>query len=167
MLLPYRDHQPLFDNPVFLAPGAHIIGQVKMGKLASVWFNAVIRGDSSPIAVGERSNVQDGAIIHTDLNLPMEVGNDVTIGHRVVLHGCRIHDRVLVGMGAIIMNRAEIGSDTIIAAGTLIPEGKVIPPGSVVMGAPGRVVRDVTDEEREHIRWSAAYYVELWQHSGW
>lgn len=167
MLLPYREHQPSLANPVFVAPGAHIIGQVQMGKLASAWFNAVIRADSSPITVGERTNVQDGAVLHTDRDLPMEVGSDVTIGHRVVLHGCRIHDRVLVGMGAIIMNRADIGSDTLIAAGTLIPEGKVIPPGSVVMGIPGRVIRNTTEEERAHILWSAAYYVELWQQSGW
>lgn len=167
MLLPYNGVQPQLDEPCFVAPGAHLIGDVKLGREASVWFNAVLRADESPIVVGERSNLQDGVVVHTNPDQSCTIGHDVTVGHLAVLHGCRIGDRVLVGMGAIILNGAEVGSESLVAAGTLVPEHRQIPPGSLVMGSPARVVRPLTDEERERIVRAAARYVELWRESGW
>jgi carbonic anhydrase/acetyltransferase-like protein (isoleucine patch superfamily) len=167
MLLPYGGHRPELEEPCFIAPGAQVIGQVKLGRESSVWFNAVVRADEAPIAIGAATNLQDGVVAHTDRGIVLQVGNEVTVGHRAILHGCRIGDRVLVGMGAIILNGAEIGHDCLIAAGALVPEDRVIPPGSLVMGVPGRVVRTLSPEEMERIRLSAQVYIELWKQSGW
>jgi carbonic anhydrase/acetyltransferase-like protein (isoleucine patch superfamily) len=145
----------------WVAPNAVLAGEVRLGEQASVWYSAVVRADLSPISIGARSNIQDGSVLHADPAMPLSVGADVTVGHRAVLHGCTIHDNVLVGMGSIVMNGAVVGSDSIIAAGTLIPEGLVIPPGSLVLGAPGKVRRETTSDERLLIGVSAGEYVKL------
>ncbi len=142
----------------FIAPGARLIGHVTLGEGASVWFNAVIRGDNEPIIIGNGSNVQDGCVLHTDPGFPLTIGREVTIGHNVVLHGCTIGDGSLVGMGAIILNGARIGESCLIGANTLITEGKEIPARSVVMGQPGRVVREVDERLVIGLRQGAEVY---------
>lgn len=167
LLLPYKGVQPELAEPCFVAPGAHLIGRVRLGPEASVWFNAVLRGDGDLIDIGARTNLQDGVVVHTDQGRPCIVGADCTVGHLAVLHGCRIHDRVLIGMGAIVMNGAEIGEESLVAAGTLVLEDTVVPPGSLVVGRPGKVVRALTDAERERVRRAARHYVQLWREAGW
>ena len=142
----------------FIAPGAAVIGSVVLGEAASVWFNAVIRGDHEPIVVGPRSNVQDGAVLHTDPGFPLEMGQGVTVGHGAVLHGCKVEDYSLIGIKAVVLNGAKIGKYCLIGAGSLVPEGKEIPEGSLVVGVPGKVVRQLTDEERRSLEESAANY---------
>jgi carbonic anhydrase/acetyltransferase-like protein (isoleucine patch superfamily) len=138
---------------------AVVIGSVRLGARASVWPQAVIRGDTDRIAVGDDTNIQDGAVLHADAGVPCTVGARVTIGHRAVVHGCTVEDEVLVGMGAIVMNRARIGTGSVVAAGALVPEGVEVPPGSMAVGVPARVVRPTTAAERDAIRRSAAHYV--------
>ncbi len=145
---------------VFVAETATVIGDVTIGKDASVWFGAVIRGDADKITVGEGTNVQDGVIIHCDQGLPTTIGKRVVIGHRAVIHGATIADNVLVGIGAIILNGAKVGEYSIIAAGALVPEGVEIPPHSLVMGVPGKVVRRVSDDEIKRITSGAEHYIE-------
>ena len=167
MLLPHKGREPRLEGPCFVAPGAHLIGDVSLGVEASVWFNAVLRADEAPIQVGARSNLQDGVLVHTDIDVPAVVGDDVTVGHGAILHGCVVEDGALVGMGAIVLNRAEIGRESLVAAGTLVPEGRRIPPRSLVMGSPARVVRELSQEELEELRRSAPHYVTLWRDAGW
>jgi carbonic anhydrase/acetyltransferase-like protein (isoleucine patch superfamily) len=143
----------------FVAPNATLIGSVVLEARASVWFNVVIRGDNDPIIVGEESNVQDGSVLHTDEGVPLTIGRGVTVGHKVMLHGCTIGDYSLIGINAVVLNRARIGRYCIIGANALIPEGREIPEGSLVMGTPGKVVRQLTDAERVHLQGSAAHYV--------
>jgi carbonic anhydrase/acetyltransferase-like protein (isoleucine patch superfamily) len=147
----------------WVAPSATVIGRVEIGEDASVWFNAVVRGDNDPIRIGARANIQDGCILHTDPGFPMEIGPDCTIGHMVMLHGCTIGRGSLVGIGAIILNGARIGEECLIGAHALIGEGKVIPPRSVVLGAPGKVVRQVTDADAERMRAGADSYRKSWR----
>lgn len=144
----------------FVADNAAVIGSVLLGDNASVWFGATVRGDNDLIAIGADSNVQDGAVLHTDEGIPLTIGRGVTIGHQVMLHGCIIGDNSLIGIQAVILNKAVIGRNCIIGAGALIPEGKEIPDNSLVMGTPGRVVRQVGEQEVEQLRWSARHYVE-------
>ncbi len=151
--------KPTFGRNVFVAPGAVILGDVRLGDDSSVWYQAVLRGDNDTIRIGARSNIQDGVIVHVDPGFPVMVGDDVTVGHRAVLHGCRVNDRVIVGMGAIVLNGAVIGSESIIGAGAVIPEGKEIPPRSLVLGVPGRVVRTLSDEDVRRIARNAEVYV--------
>ncbi len=132
---------------VFIAPGAHVIGRVQIGAGSSVWYNTVIRGDSIEIIIGEDTNVQDNSTLHGDPGEPMRIGNRVIIGHNCVLHGCQIGDGVTIGMGTIILDRAQIGENAVVAAGSLIPPGKVIPPRSLAVGAPAKVVRELSDGE--------------------
>lgn len=167
MLLPYGEWRPTVENPVFVAPGSFVIGQVVIKQQASIWFNAVIRGDLDLIEIGTRTNIQDNVVIHTDAGIPCRVGSNVTVGHGAIIHGATIADRVLIGMGSIIMNRASVGSQCIIGAGTLIPEGKVIPPGHLVVGSPARIIRPLTQEEMEKIEVAASSYVDRWIHQGW
>lgn len=167
MLMDFGEWSPQVESPVFLAPGAYVIGQARLRQEASVWFNAVIRADSEVIELGARSNLQDNAVLHADPGSPLMIGAEVTIGHGAVIHGARLHDRVLVGMGSIIMNNAQIQPDVIIGAGTLITEGTEIPSGCLVLGRPGRVVRDLRPQELERIRLAAAHYVDLWKNQGW
>jgi carbonic anhydrase/acetyltransferase-like protein (isoleucine patch superfamily) len=149
---------PQLADAAWIAPSADLIGDVQLADEASVWFGAVIRADNTPIRVGARSNIQDGAMLHSDPGAPCIVGEDVTVGHHAILHGCTIGDRVLVGMGATILNRAVIGEDCLVGAGALITEGKVFPPGHLIVGAPARAVRPLDDAQKAMLRASAAVY---------
>ncbi|MEX0731666.1 MAG: gamma carbonic anhydrase family protein [Aquisalimonadaceae bacterium] len=144
----------------FIAHNATVIGTVEIGHDVSIWFNVVIRGDMDRIAVGDGSNVQDGSVLHTDEGFPLEIGRNVTVGHKVMLHGCRIGDNSLIGINAVILNNAKIGRNCLIGANTLITEGKDIPDGSLVMGSPGKVVRQLNDDEIAGLAESARHYVE-------
>lgn len=148
------------DEGVWVAPNACVIGSVHLHKDSNIWFGATLRGDNEPITVGEGSNVQDGSICHTDPGCPLIIGAGVTVGHMVMLHGCRIGDNSLVGMGSTILNRAVIKQETLVGAGSLITEGKTFPPGVLIMGAPARVVRPLNEGERQIIRASASHYCE-------
>jgi carbonic anhydrase/acetyltransferase-like protein (isoleucine patch superfamily) len=139
------------------------MGNVILKENASVWYGAVLRGDNDPITIGENSNIQDGSVLHTDVGCPLTIGKDVTVGHMVMLHGCTIGDETLIGIGSTILNNATIGKNCIIGAHALIPEGKVIPDNSLVMGAPGKVVREISDHQVQVIRMSAVHYVENWK----
>ena len=144
----------------YIAHNATVIGSVVLDHEVSVWFNAVIRGDNEPIVIGERSNVQDGAVLHTDPGMPLVVGRECTLGHMVMLHGCSVGDGSLIGIKAVVLNRARIGRNCLIGANSLITEGKEIPDRSLVMGSPGKVVRQLSDEEVRFLQWSAEGYVE-------
>lgn len=148
------------DPDSWVAPNAVLIGKVKLEAGASVWFNAVLRGDNELIHIGENSNVQDGTVIHTDMGSPLEVGKGVTIGHNAMLHGCTVGDYSLIGINAVILNGAKIGKYCIIGANSLIGEGKVIPDGSLVMGSPGKVIRELTEIQKKMLEASAAHYVQ-------
>lgn len=141
------------------APNATLIGKVRLEEGASVWFNAVLRGDNELILIGKHSNVQDGAVMHTDMGYPLTLGTGVTIGHNAMLHGCTVGDYSLIGINAVILNGAKIGKHCIIGANSLIGEGKEIPDGSLVMGSPGKVVRELTEEQKKMLEASAASYV--------
>ncbi len=146
----------------WVAENAAVLGKVVLGEDASVWFNCVLRGDNEAIVVGARSNIQDGSVLHTDPGFPMTIGPDCTIGHMVMLHGCTIGQGCLVGIGAIVLNGARIGESCLIGAHALIPEGKEIPAGSVVMGSPGKIVRQVTEQDRVRMRAGALAYATRW-----
>lgn len=151
--------KPVIDESVFIAPSAVCRQNISIGEQSSVWYNAVIRADSAPVQIGSRTNIQDGAILHVDPQYPLSLGDDVTVGHGAILHGCTVGDRVLVGMGAIVMNGAVIDDDCIIGAGALIPEGKHIRSGSLVVGVPGKAVRQLTEDEKHSIAENADHYV--------
>jgi carbonic anhydrase/acetyltransferase-like protein (isoleucine patch superfamily) len=144
----------------WIAQGAVVTGDVTLGEDANVWFGCVLRGDDAPLLIGPRSNVQDGTIVHADPGVPNRIGADVTIGHRCVLHGAEVEDRCLIGMGAILLGGSRIGAGSIVGAGALVKENAVIPPRSLVVGVPARVVREVTQEEYDHLLEHAAGYVE-------
>jgi carbonic anhydrase/acetyltransferase-like protein (isoleucine patch superfamily) len=144
----------------FIAHNATVLGNVVLEDEASVWFNCVIRGDNEPIVIGARSNIQDGSVLHTDAGVPLVLEPEVSIGHMVMLHGCRIGEGSLIGIKAVVLNHAVIGRECLLGACTLIPERKVIPDRSLVMGIPGKVVRSLTDEEVARLRWTAAHYVD-------
>ncbi len=144
----------------WIAPDAYVIGKVSLGPGVSVWFGSVLRGDNELLEVGDETNIQEHCVFHTDEGLPFKVGRGCTIGHRALLHGCRIGDNCLIGIGATIMNNAVIGDNCLIGAHTLITEGKTIPAGSVVMGSPGKIIRTVSPAEIESFRASAHHYVE-------
>ena len=152
------EHSPKLDATAWVAEGAHVMGDVVMGPHASVWYNAVLRGDTSTITVGENSNVQDGTVMHTDPGVVLRIGANVTIGHRAFLHGCTVGEGSLIANGAMVLDRAVIGRGCVIAAGALVPPDKVIPDGSVVMGSPGKIVREVGERERALIQRSVENY---------
>jgi carbonic anhydrase/acetyltransferase-like protein (isoleucine patch superfamily) len=154
------DLTPTLAVGAWAAPSADLIGDVRLGARASVWFGAVIRADNTPILVGEDSNIQDGAIGHSDPGFPLTIGARVTVGHQAILHGCTIADDCLIGMGARILNGAVIASECIVGAGALVTEGKHFESGSLIVGAPARVVRQLTDEERQALRVSAEHYAD-------
>jgi carbonic anhydrase/acetyltransferase-like protein (isoleucine patch superfamily) len=156
---------PLLDPETFIAQGAAVIGRVVLKKGASVWFNAVLRADIAEIVIGEYSNVQDSSVIHVDYDVPVIVGNYVTIGHGAILHACKIGHNTLIGMGAVILDRAIIGSNCLVAAGSLVPPGKTFPDGSLILGNPAAVVRTLTEAEKEQIVKNAHNYYDLWRHS--
>jgi len=151
------------DDEYWIAPTAAVMGNVILKKNASVWWGATLRGDNDPIIVGENSNIQDGSVCHTDHGAPLTIGKDVTVGHLVMLHGCTIGDGSLIGIGSIVLNGAKIGKNCLIGANSLIPEGKEIPDNSLVMGAPGKVVRELSPEHAARIAMGAAHYVENWK----
>jgi carbonic anhydrase/acetyltransferase-like protein (isoleucine patch superfamily) len=151
---------PRIDPEAFVAPTAVVVGAVTLGPRASVWYGAVLRADGEVIEIGPGSNVQDGSTLHSDPGFPLVVGSGVTVGHRVVLHGARVDDDVLVGMGSIVMNGAHIGSGSIVAAGAVVTQGKQFPPRSVIAGVPAKVVREATDDDLLHIRGNALSYSE-------
>ena len=158
MIYDYGDRKLVTQGVKFIAPSADVIGSVRLGDEASVWFNAVLRGDNDWIEVGDASNVQDGTIIHTDPGLPVRIGERVTIGHQVMLHGCTLEDDCLIGNGAIVLDGAVVGAGSLIAAGALIAPNTRVPPGSVVMGAPGKVVRPVAEKDLERMRRGCEVY---------
>ncbi len=147
----------------WIAPTASVMGNVIIKKNASIWWGAVARGDNDPITIGENSNIQDGSVLHTDLGSPLTIGANVTIGHMVMLHGCTIGDGSLIGIGAIVLNGAKIGKNCLIGAGALITEGKEIPDNSMVVGAPGKVVREISEQHALILQASALHYVENWK----
>jgi carbonic anhydrase/acetyltransferase-like protein (isoleucine patch superfamily) len=151
---------PTLAEGAWAAPSADLIGDVRLGPRASVWFGAVIRADNTPILVGADSNIQDGAIGHSDPGAPLTIGARVTVGHQAILHGCTIADDCLIGMGARILNGALLGTECLVGAGALITEGKRFEPGSLIVGAPARVIRPLTAEEKAAIRVSAALYAD-------
>lgn len=160
MIIKYRNTLPIIDPSVYIAPGAHCIGDVTIGKDSSVWFNAVVRGDVNAIAIGERTNIQDASVLHVSHDTgALRIGNDVTIGHGAVLHGCTLADLCLIGIGAIVLDNARINSYTLVAAGAMVRTGAVFPEGVLVAGVPAKIVREVTSEERELIKQSAIWYV--------
>ncbi|MEG8024310.1 conserved hypothetical protein [Sphingomonas aurantiaca] len=150
--------RPTVADDVWIAPSADVIGDARLGQGASVWFGAVIRADNTPILVGARTNIQEGAMLHSDPGAPLSVGEGCTIGHHAILHGCTIGDNVLVGMGATILNNAVIGDDCLIGANALVTEGKVFPAGSLIVGAPAKAVRDLAPEAIAALKLSAAAY---------
>lgn len=151
---------PQLAASVWVAPNATVIGDVRLATNVSIWWNAVLRGDNDPIVIGENTNIQDGSVLHTDVGEPLTLGRDITVGHKVMLHGCTVGDGSLIGMGSIILNGAVIGKQCLIGAGTLIPEGKVIPDRSLVVGSPGRVIRELSDAQLIMLANSAVHYVE-------
>ena len=160
MLRPYKGVTPRVHATAFVDMSAQVIGDVEIGEASSVWMHAVLRGDVHWIRIGARSNVQDGTVVHVMTGThPTTIGNDVTIGHAAIVHGCTLHDRILVGMGAILLNGVVVGEDSIVAAGTLLTEGTRVPPRSLVMGSPGKVRRELSDEDVASIRYYSERYV--------
>ncbi len=147
----------------WIAPNAAVMGHVILKPGASIWFGATLRGDNDPITIGENSNIQDGSVLHTDVGEPLTIGRDVTVGHMAMLHGCEIGDNTLIGIGAVVLGRAKIGKNCLIGANALITEGKVIPDGSLVMGQPGKVVRELDAGQIAALTASAEHYVQNWQ----
>jgi carbonic anhydrase/acetyltransferase-like protein (isoleucine patch superfamily) len=157
---------PLFTQSpggYFLASTCILTGEIEIGEQASFWFGAVVRGDVAPITIGKRVNVQDNAVVHCDSNVPNVIEDDVTIGHGAIVHGMRVGEGSLIGMGATLLSRTKIGRGCLVAAGAVVPPGLEVPDSMAVMGVPGKIVRPVKDEEREYMRWLTAHYVELAQ----
>lgn len=160
MIIPYNERKPSIHETVFVAPGAHIIGDTTIGKDSIILFNAVLRGDENSITIGERCSIQDNSTIHLYDEFPVVIEDEVTVGHNVVLHGCKIGKRSIIGMGSTILDDVEIGEECIIGANTLIPSGRKIPPRSLVIGSPGKVVRELTDKDDQLIQLSIDTYVQ-------
>ena len=160
MIITFKGKRPVLDPTVFVAPGAKIIGDVFIGAESTVWFNTVLRGDEGPITIGNRCSIQDNSTIHLYEDAPVVIEDEVTVGHNVILHGCKVGKRSIIGMGSTILDHAEIGEECIIGANTLIPPGKVIPPRSLVVGSPGKVVRELNDKDFEIIQLSIDSYVQ-------
>ena len=160
MIYNFENNTPILHKDSWVAGNAVLIGKVILEKNVNIWFNVVLRGDIEAIKIGEGSNVQDGSVFHTDPGCPLTLGKGVTVGHMVMLHGCEIDDDTLIGIGSTILNKTKIGKKCIIGANTLIPENKVIPDRSLVLGSPGKVIRQVTDKEVEEIKENAKHYVE-------
>src|SRR5512140_241925 len=168
---PFRGISPRLHPSVLVMEGGRVIGDVEIGEGSSIWPGAVVRGDVHHVRIGARSNLQDGVVVHvtTDRHATL-IGDDVTVGHRAVLHGCTVRERCLIGIGAIVLDGAVVGPDAMVGAGALVPPGMVVPPGVLVLGAPARVRRALTDEEKAGLRESAAHYVELaarYRAEGW
>ena len=151
---------PRIDESAWVADSAQVMGNVELAEGASIWFGAIVRGDTEEIRIGRNSNIQDGSVLHTDHEKPLNIGDDVTVGHKVMLHGCTIGDGSLIGIGAVVLNGAKIGKGCLVGAGSLVTEGKEFPDGSMIVGSPARVVKQLTSEQLEHLRLSAQHYVE-------
>ncbi|WP_319525951.1 gamma carbonic anhydrase family protein [uncultured Desulfosarcina sp.] len=160
-IIEYKGIVPTIGNNVFIAPTAVIIGDVTIGDGASIWFNAVLRGDMAPIRIGVNSNIQDNCTVHTDIGKPAIIGNHVTVGHNAVIHGCTIGDGSLVGIGAIVLNEARVGQQTVVAAGAVVKEGSRVGPRQLVAGAPATVKKEMADQPLERFKRSSAQYMEL------
>ena len=152
-------HTPQIDDSAWVADNAQVMGDVEMAAHSSVWFSAVVRGDSAKITIGEGANVQDGCVLHGDTGMPLVIGKHVTVGHMVQLHGCTIGDESLIGIGAIVLNGAKIGKNCLVGAGALVTEGKEFPDGSMILGSPAKAVRQLTPEQIEGLRRSAQHYM--------
>ena len=163
MIYDFEKYTPKIDPNSWVAPNAVIIGNVELKKNSNIWFNTTLRGDLEPIIIGENSNIQDGSVIHTDPGCPTIVGNGVTVGHMVMLHGCTIGDNSLIGIGAVILNKAKIGKNCIIGAKALITENKEIPDNSLVVGSPGKIIREVTIEEKKAVLENTKHYQDNWK----
>ena len=157
----YQGQTPVLAKGAWIAPGAHVAGRVTLGEDVSIWYGAVLRADINTISIGARSNIQDNAVLHLADNFGVILGEDVVVGHGAILHACTIGNNVLVGMGSIVMDGAEVGDDCVIAAGALVPPGKKIPAGSLVVGAPGKVARETTQAERDSNRAMAQKYIRI------
>ena len=155
--------KPKIHEDTFIADSADVLGDVTIGEGASIWYGAVLRGDIENITIGKYSNIQDNASVHTETNAPAIIGDYTVVGHNAIVHGATVGNNCLIGMGAIVLNNAEIGDNCIIGAGAVVTENKVIPPNSLVLGTPGKVVREVTDEDIEAIRNNAIRYTKLWK----
>ncbi len=162
-LLPFHGVWPTIADDVFIAPGAMIIGDVRLAEGVSVWYNVVIRADTEPITVGARTNIQDSCVLHVDPDAPLVIGEDCTLGHSAIVHGAHLGDRVLVAMHATVLSHATIGDDVIVGAGAIIGEHKMIDGGTLVLGVPGKVIRLLRDDERQRIRLNATGYLGLAQ----
>jgi len=154
------DQTPSVHPTAYVADSADVMGNVTLAADASIWFGAVIRGDNEPITIGEGSNIQDGSVLHSDMGKPLTIGKHVTVGHKVMLHGCTIGDESLIGIGAVVLNGAHIGKNCLVGAGSLVTEGKVFPDGSMILGCPAKVVRQLTPEQQEGLRQSAKNYID-------
>lgn len=152
------EHAPTVPDSAWVAPSATVVGRVSLGERCSVWFGAVLRGDSSTLTLGDRVNVQDGAVLHADDGFPLNVGDDVTIGHQAMVHGCTVGEGSLIGIQAVVMNGAQIGAGSLVGAGALVTEGKVFPPRSLIVGSPAKLLRELSEEESARLRLSAAHY---------
>lgn len=152
--------RPQVDAEAFVAPGARLVGDVRVAAGASIWFNAVLRAEAAPIVVGRRSNVQDGCVLHSETGRPCLIGEGVTVGHGAIVHGCRVEDGAVVGMAVTLLNDCHVGAGAVVAAGALVPEGQSVPPGMVAAGIPARVLREVRPEEVERFRRGVDIYVE-------
>lgn len=159
------DKQPQLppEGEYWIAPSATVIGDVILHPGASVWWNAVLRGDNEPIEIGPDTNIQDGSVLHNDAGIPLTLGRGVTVGHKVMLHGCTVGDNSLIGINAVVLNNARIGRNCIIGAGAIITEGKEIPDNSLVVGAPGKIIRQIGEAQEAMLRMSAEHYVQNWK----
>lgn len=153
------EHTPQVHPTAFVADSAQVVGRVTLGEGSSVWFNTVIRADNEPMTIGAGSNIQDGSVLHSDTGFPLSVGERVTVGHQVVLHGCTVGDESLIGIGAVVLNGAKIGKHCLVGAGSLVTEGKEFPDGSMILGCPAKVVRQLTPEQIDGLRRSAQHYI--------
>lgn len=159
MIYKLKNKTPDISKACFIAESADIIGEVSLGEDSNIWFNTTLRGDIAPVKVGKRSNIQDGSVLHVNYNMPCIVGDNVTVGHGVILHGATVEDGCLIGMGAIILNQAVIGKESIVGAGALVTEGKIFPPRSMIIGSPAKKVRELTEEEVEKIKENVSDYI--------
>ncbi len=160
MVKDYQGIKPNIDKTVFIAESADIIGKVNIEKNANIWYNTVIRADEQSITIGENTNIQDGCVVHVGNDIPTIIGKNVTIGHKALIHGCTIGDNTLIGMGSIVLDGAKVGEYTLLGAGSLVPPGKEIPSGVLAMGSPAKVIRELSDIEKENLVKSALKYIE-------
>ncbi len=161
MIKKYKEFYPKIHDSAFIADGALVMGNVTLEEGVSVWYNAVLRGDEDSIYIGKNTNIQDNSTIHIDIGLPLKIGENVTVGHNAIVHSCTIGNNSLIGMGSIVLDGSKIGNNSIVAAGALIPPNKVYPDGVMIMGSPGKAVRELTEEEKSNILRNANIYVEL------